>query len=60
MIKIISISQQKFHSFISDYDNICTEQINKIALSSNDDRIFDKLQPIHTEQTHLKYAKVRC
>ena len=33
--KIILKSQQ---SFKSDYHNVCTEQINKIALSSNDDK----------------------
>ena len=40
--KIISKSQQRFQS---DYHNVCTEQINKIALSSNDDKrsqTFDK------------------
>ena len=41
--KIISKSQQRFQS---DYHNVCTEQINKIALSSNDDKrlqTFDKI-----------------
>ena len=38
--KIISKSQQRFQS---DYHNVCTEQINKIALSSNDDKRFDKI-----------------
>ena len=33
--KIILKSQQKF---TSDCHNVCTEQFNKIALSSNDDR----------------------
>ena len=33
--KIILKSQQ---SFKGDYHNVCTEQINKIALSSNDDK----------------------
>ena len=40
--KIILKSQQRYKS---DYHNVCTEQINKIALSSNDDKrlqIFDK------------------
>ena len=40
--KIILKSQQIFKS---DYHNACTEQINKIALSSNDDKTlqtFDK------------------
>ena len=51
--KIILKSQQRFKS---DYHNVYTEQINKIALSSNDDKrlqTFDKIM-------HLKYAKVRC
>ena len=32
--KIIVKSQQRFKS---DYHNVCTDQIQKIALSSNDD-----------------------
>ena len=57
--KIILKSQQKF---TSDCHNVCTEQFNKIALSSNDDRRLHliKLQHIGMEQTHSKYAKVRC
>ena len=50
--KTILKSQQRLKS---DCRNAYTEQINKTALSSNDDKIlqtFDK-----TEQTHLKYAK---
>ena len=42
---------------------IYTEQINKNALNSNNDKrlqTFDKVQRTHTEQTHSKYAKVRC
>ena len=41
--KIIIKSQQRFKS---DYHNVCTEQINKIALSSNDNKrllTFDKI-----------------
>ena len=41
--KIISKSQQKFKS---DHYNVYTEQINKIALSSNNDKrlkTFDKI-----------------
>ena len=40
--KIILKSQQRYKS---DYHNVCTEQINKIALSSSDDKrlqTFDK------------------
>ena len=41
--KIILQSQQRFKS---DYHNVYTKQINKTALSSNDDKrlqIFDKI-----------------
>ena len=41
--KIILKSKQRFKS---DYHNVYTEQINKIALSSNDDKrlqTFDKI-----------------
>ena len=41
--KIILKSQKIFKS---DYRNLCTEQINKVALSSNDDKrllTFDKI-----------------
>ena len=41
--EIIQKSQQRFKS---DYHNVYTEQINKIALSSNDDKrlqMFDKI-----------------
>ena len=41
--KIILKSQQRFKS---DYHNVCTERINKISLSSNDDKrlqTFDKI-----------------
>ena len=58
--KIILQSQQRFKS---DHHNIYTEQIHKIALRSNDDKRFQhliKLQRIRMEQTHSKYAKVRC
>ena len=41
--KMILKSQQRFKS---DFHKVCTEQINKITLSSNDDKIlqtFDKI-----------------
>ena len=56
--KTILKPQQRFES---DCHNVYTEQINKIALSSNDYKrlqTFDKLQHIHKEQTHSKYVKV--
>ena len=58
--KIILKPQQRFKS---DHYNVYTEQINKIALSSNDDKrlqTFDEITMYHMEQTHSKYAKVRC
>ena len=57
--KIILKSQQRFKS---DYHNVYTKRISKIALSNNDDKrlqTFD-LQHIHMEQTLSKYAKVKC
>ena len=44
--KIILKSQQRFKS---DYHNVYTEQINKIALSSNDDK---RLQTFHEITTY--------
>ena len=58
--KTIQKSQQRFKS---DCHNVYTEQINKIALRSNDDKrlqTFDKISTYPYEQTHLKYANVRC
>ena len=51
--------------FKSDYHNVYTKQINKTALSSNDNKRlktfdYNVLQRIHMEQTHSKYAKMRC
>ena len=48
-------SQQKFKS---DYHNVYTKEINKIALK--DWKHLIKSQQIHMEQTHSKYAKVGC
>ena len=42
----------------SDCHNVYTKQINKIALSINDDKrlqTFDKIQQIQMEQMHSKY-----
>ena len=47
--KIILKSQQRFKS---DYHHVYTEQINKIALSSNDDKrlkTFDKITTYPSE-----------
>ena len=55
--KTILKSQQRFKS---DCHNVYTEQINKIALSSNDVRDYKhlmKLQHIHMEQTHFELCK---
>ena len=57
--KIILQSQQRFKSHCN---NVCTEQINKIALSSNDDKRLQhliKLQHIRMEQMPLKCVKVK-
>ena len=56
---IILKSQQKFKS---DCPNVYTEEISKIALSSNDDKRLKhliRLQHIHMELMHLKCVKVR-
>ena len=56
--KIISKSQKRFKS---DCHNVHTGQINKIAVTMiRNNKHLIKLQRIHTEQTLLKYAKVRC
>ena len=57
--KIISKSRQRSES---DHCNVYTIEINKIALSSNDDKrlqTFDKVTNIHTEHQLLKYVKLK-
>ena len=52
--------QQSKQGFKSEAHNVYTEPINKITLSSNDDK---RLQTFHrntTDQILLKYVKVRC
>ena len=49
--------------FKSDHHNLYTEEINKIALSSNDDKILQhliRLQHMQIKQMLLKYVKVKC
>ena len=58
--KTILKSQQRFKS---DCHNVYTEQINKIALSSNDDKrlqTFNKITTYPYGTNALKYSKVRC
>ena len=55
--KIILKSQQRFKS---DCHNVCTEQINKIALSSNDDKrsqTFDKITTYLYKKNAFKACK---
>ena len=55
--KVILKLQERFKS---DYYNVYTEQINKIALSYNDDKRLQTLpQHIRMEHVHSKHAKVR-
>ena len=49
--------------FKSDHHNVYTEEINKIVLSSNDDKRLQhliRLQHIQIKQMFLKYVKVKC
>ena len=58
--KIILKPQQRFKS---DHREVYKEEVNKIALSSNDDKrlqTFDRVTTIHTEQLHLKCVRVKC
>ena len=53
-------SHQRFKSYNHD---VYTEEVNKIALSSNDDKRYKHLivlQHIDMEQMLLKYVKVKC
>ena len=55
--KIILKSQQRFKS---DHHNVYTEQINKIALSSNDDKrlqTFDKITTYSYGKNAFKVCK---
>ena len=61
--EVIIRSQQRFRS---DHHRVCTEEVNKITLSSNDDKIiqtFDKVTtfPYGTmEQMYLKCVRMKC
>ena len=46
--------------FKSDRHNMYTEEVNKIALSSNDDKRSQTFDSIHTEQLLSRYVKVKC
>ena len=49
--------------FKRNHHDVYTEEVNKIVLSSNDDKrlqTFDRVQHIHMEQMLLKYVKVKC
>ena len=56
---VILGSQQRFKS---DHHDVYTEEVNKIALSCNDNKSCKhliELQQIHTEQMLLKCVKVK-
>ena len=56
--KTILKSQQRFEG---DYHNVYTEQINKITLSSNDDKrlqIFDKITTYPYQTNVFKVCKI--
>ena len=53
--QIILKSQQRFNS---EYHNVCTEQINKTALSSNDDKRLQKCDQTTTYPYGRKLFKV--
>ena len=57
--KIIMRSQLRFKS---DHHNMYTEEVNKIALNSSDNKRLQtlmELQHIHMMQMLLKYVKVK-
>ena len=53
--KIILKSQQRFKS---DHHNVCTEEINKIKLSSNDDKRLQTSDRIKTYPNETNTFKV--
>ena len=57
--KIILRSQQRFRS---DHHRVYTEEVNKISLSSNDDKIqtYDKITTYPYGTNILRYVRMRC
>ena len=58
--KTIFKKQQRFKSY---YHDVFTEKINKVALSSNDNKriqTFDKATYFHKKQPPLKFVKMKC
>ena len=57
--KTIYRSQQRFKSYNHD---VYTEEVNKIALSSNDNKRLKTyhMEQMHMEQILLKNVKVKC
>ena len=58
--KIILSSQQRFRS---DHHRVYTEEVNKVALSSNDDKRLKnmiKLLHIHMALMLLCFVKMKC
>ena len=56
---VILRSQQRFKS---DHHELYTEEVNKVSLSSYDDKRYKHLiglRHFHTEQMNLKYAKAK-
>ena len=45
--------------FKSNHHNVYTEEVNKIALNSSDNKHLIELQHIHMEQILLKYVKMK-
>ena len=58
--EVIIKSQQRFRS---DHHKVYTEEVNKIALSSNDDnriQTFDKITTYPYGSNALKYVRMKC
>ena len=58
--EVIIKSQQRFRS---DHHRVSTEEVNKIAVSSNDDKriqTFDKITTYPYRINVLRYVKMKC